>query len=271
MKRYLKFWGTRGSCSVCGPQFSHFGGNTVCLEVQYDDTLIIIDAGTGIRPLGHTIHNKKKIDLFLGHTHWDHIIGFPFFEPLYKKNTEINIWAPQGKGRSCKELFTEMLSKEFFPIHLEQLQARLEFKTIYEKTPIQIGPITLDFHATSHPGVTYCFKIKTPNETISYVTDNEIPKTPQKSLIEFHKGADILIHEAQYSAKEYTEKGGWGHSPLEEVITLVNEIQPKRWIVTHHDPNHTDAELFDLEKHARSQKLPCPVEWIADGCTIPLK
>jgi phosphoribosyl 1,2-cyclic phosphodiesterase len=271
MKNYLKFWGTRGSCAVSGAEYLHFGGNTCCLELRYDDTVVIFDAGSGIRPLGHTLAHEKKIDLFLSHLHWDHIVGFPFFEPLYRKGVHITIWTPQGHGRSPSELFDQLLAPEFFPIHLDQMKAHLEFKTIQEKTPVRLGPLTIDFHKTIHPGVTYCFKIKTPHQTIGYVTDNEIDLEKQQSFIAFHKNCDYFIHEAQYSVDEYPEKAGWGHSSITNALELVRQVHPSRWLVTHHDPAHTDENLRALAKLARTSDLPCPVEWIPDHHMVALK
>ncbi|MBX7067710.1 MAG: MBL fold metallo-hydrolase [Parachlamydiales bacterium] len=275
MTKHLKFWGTRGSCPVSGPEYIHFGGNTPCLELQYDDQFLIFDAGTGIRPLGHSLCNEimcsvRKIDLFLSHFHWDHILGFPFFEPIYRNGTEITIWAPKGNGRTGRDLFGQLLAKEFFPVHLNQIQAKLEFKIIESNVPVSMGPLTLDFCSTHHPGHTLCFKIKTPEETIGYVTDNEIDGDQEK-LIEFHKGVDLFIHEAQYTPKEYAVKQGWGHSSLEKALDLIKKVRPGKWIVTHHDPSHTDADLRALEKIAKASPLPCPVEWIGDGHVIPLK
>lgn len=271
MKKALKFWGTRGSCSVSGPEYGHFGGNTCCLELRYDDTLLIIDAGTGIRPLGDTLLKERKINLFLSHTHWDHLIGFPFFAPLYQKDVEITIWAPEGQNRSCRKLFDDLFSQEFFPVPLVHVKAHLEFRVIREKQPVQIGPLTLDFHTTRHPGPTYCFKIKTPRQTINYVTDNDVGTNVSPSFISFHKGSDIFIHEAQYSTEEYPHKEGWGHSSLSNTIALVNQILPARWFVTHHDPKHTDADLRQFEAFAKGSSLPCPVEWIPDHYVLPLE
>lgn len=270
MKNFLKFWGTRGSCPVSGLEYSHFGGNTACLEVHYEDTCLIIDAGTGIRPLGLTLKNQKKIDLFLSHMHWDHIIGLPFFDPLYRKETEITIWAPQGAGRSCRELIDQLLAKEFFPICLDGIEAHLTFKIIQEKHPVHLGPITLDFHRTIHPGEAYCFKIITPHQTIGYATDNELHLDKQQHLISFFKRCDYLIHEAQYTPEEYIRKTGWGHSSVPSAIAFVEKVQPAHWLVAHHDPEHTDNQLQELQTRTRSA-LSCPVEWIGDGHVLPLK
>lgn len=268
--RRLKFWGTRGSCPVSGPEYIHFGGNTPSVEFRYDDLLLIFDAGTGIRPLGATLKNEKKIHLFLSHFHWDHIIGFPFFEPIYRKEVELTIWTPKSEGRTSRDLLDDLLAKEFFPIHLDQIQAKLHFKIIEEKKPLSFGPVTLDFHLTRHPGHTLCFKIKTPNEQIGYVTDNEVEPKEQKSFIAFYEGADLFIHEAQYAKEEYEQKKGWGHSSLAKVIEMIHLIRPGKWLVTHHDPKHSDKDLKELEKKALSSSLPCPAEWIGDGHTIDL-
>lgn len=283
-ENYLKFWGTRGSCPVSGPEYAAFGGNTCCLEVAYENTLLIIDAGTGIRPLGEKIlKERQKIDLLLGHTHLDHIIGFPFFAPLFQAGTEITIWAPASGLRSCKEVLQDLLSKEFFPVRLEEIHSKLDFRTLHPKTPVQFGPLTLDFHATSHPGGALGFKIKTPKKTIGYITDNEALLgyhgsindltdnylEPFTSLIHFLSECDILIHEAQYLPEEYLEKEHWGHSSVQNVAAIVKMNKTQEWHITHHDPKHCDQKLLNLEKYTKelikNEKIPCKVRWIKDG------
>lgn len=286
----LKFWGTRGSCSVSGDAYKRFGGNTCCLEVNYEGTHLLIDAGTGIRPLGHLLDEEgvRKIDLFLGHTHWDHIIGFPFFELIYRKGTQITIWSPAGESRSSREIFKDLLSKDFFPVSLDQVQSQIDFRTIHANSPIQIGPLTIDFHPAHHTELTYCFKIKTPHQTIGYVTDNEMLKgyhgeisqippallEPYEALIHFLKGCDILIHEAQYFPEEYLKKVGWGHSSVRNAIALIQRAKPAQWLVTHHDPQHSDADLDRLCHLAKTilheNRIPLLPEWIEDGRTIQL-
>lgn len=275
MAKYLKFWGTRGSCPVSGADYLQFGGNTACLELRYDNHLIIFDAGTGIRPLGESLKNETVIDLFIGHTHWDHTIGFPFFQPIYEKGIKINIWAPMGVGRTTEQRFDDIFSPEFFPIHLNEIQAELIFKTIQENTPVQIGPLTLDFHPTRHPGNAFCFKIKTPHQTISYITDNEVDIPSQKSFIDFHNRADIFIHEAQYSQDEYKRKKGWGHSSLNNMFELIEKVKPAHWYITHHDPRHSDKDLKEFASVARraleEKHISCPAQWVPDGFILNLK
>lgn len=285
--RFLKFWGTRGSCSVSGAEYLKFGGNTCSLEVTYDEAHLIIDAGTGIRPLGDLLMKQaqRKINLLLTHTHWDHIIGFPFFDPIYEMGTHVTIWSPSLAGRNCKQLFNDLLAIEFFPVRLEEVKATLEFKTIQQKTPLNFGPITLDFHMTNHPGLAYGVKIKTPKETIGYITDNEmlqgyhgeLPEVTEelleshRGLIEFFKGCDLLIHEAQYLPEEYLEKVSWGHSSILNAIAFIHHTKPKRWNVVHHDPRHTDKDLEALAAFAKKKYPSCPGQWIPDGHVIELK
>lgn len=276
---------------MSGSAYRVYGGNTCCLEILYGSTHIIIDAGTGIRQLGDYIKLNKienSIHLFLGHTHLDHIMGFPFFEPLFHKGTEITVWSPTSGGRNCKELFKDLLSSEFFPIRLEEIKASITFKTTQPKTPIEIPPITLDFHLTHHPGISQCFKIKTPNQTIGYVTDNEVFQNnhgpihkipndlvePHLDLIEFLAPCDILIHEAQYSNEEYLQKAGWGHSSVNNAAALLQKTQVSQWYITHHDPKHTDADLDFLQTVARKtlkeNNVACRAEWIKDMHQIEL-
>lgn len=286
MDKFLKFWGTRGSCPVSGMQYKRFGGNTCCLEVCYRDTHLIIDAGTGIRPLGESL-SRKKIDLFFGHMHWDHIIGLPFFDPLYQAGVEIVIWSPENE-RNCKEVFRSIFSSEFFPVSFDEICAQIDFRTTHPKTPVSIGELSIDFHASHHPGSAFCFKIQTPKQTIGYVTDNEIfrgfhgdPKDvpeeiiePSLSLIDFLSECDLLIHEAQYSEEEYLEKVGWGHSSVNNVVALMGKAEISQWFVTHHDPKHGDRELKLSERRARKilkqQHLRCRVKWLEDGAEVGL-
>lgn len=291
MKNYLRFWGTRGSCPVSGAPYRVYGGNTCSLEIRYGNVLLIMDAGTGIRQLGDYLKLNQfeaHIHLFLGHTHWDHIIGFPFFEPIYHPGTHITIWAPAQGGKVCKDLFKELLSTDFFPIRFEQVQASLDFRTTQPKTPVEIPPLTVDFHLTQHPGISHCFKIKTPNQTIGYVTDNEmllgyhgplseIPVDalePHLDLIEFLAPCDFLIHEAQYSPEEYVHKVGWGHSSLSNAAALLQKTQVSQWYVLHHDPKHTDADLdffqTTAKKILKENNIACKVEWLRDMQQIEL-
>lgn len=281
MGNYLKFWGTRGSCPVSGPQYRAFGGSTSCLEVRYGETLAIIDAGTGILPLGNQLFKEevRKIHLFFSHLHWDHLLGFPFFKPLYRPDVEIIISAPQGSGRTPKELFEQLFAEEFFPVKLDKLPAKLEFRTIEARQSIEMGAIEIDFQPALHAYATFCFKVTTPREIIGYATDNELTPPLEDSryggLIDFFQGCDLLIHEMQYSKEEHQSRRGWGHSSPMGLLSFLERVRPGRWFVTHHDPDHTDRDLKRLcretKKLLHERKIVCPVEWVADGMIFELK
>ena len=281
MGHYLKFWGTRGSCAVSGPQYKRFGGNSSCLEIRYGGTLAILDAGTGILPLGSQLltENITQIHLFLSHLHWDHVIGFPFFKPIYKPHVQVTVYGPQGPGRSLKELFGQIFSEEFFPVGMDPLPAKLEFRSLHPGEPVLLGDLAIDVHPVCHPYATHCFRIKTPCETIGYVTDNEIQlpfqQSEHQSLIDFFKRCGLFIHEVQYSREEIAFHEGWGHSSPMGVVSLVQHIEPVRWIVTHHDPDHSDRDLKQLcrmtKRLLRETRTRCPVEWTFDGAVIELE
>ena len=287
-KNYLKFWGTRGSCAVSGPEYTEFGGNTPCLEVVYDGRRVILDAGTGIRPLGVWLSHgaEREFDIFLSHAHWDHLLGLPFFEPLHREGNSVNLWLPAGENRTPDQLVGDLLASDFFPVHLEEIKAKVRFHTTEAGKPVKLGPITIDFHRTQHPGIAHGFKLTLGKFVVGYFTDNEVFEgyhggydavpaklvEANKSLITFLKGCDLLIHEAQYTDDEYPKRVGWGHSSFQNALALVKLVGAKRWIVTHHEPRHGDAKLAEMERDAQAflaaEGVRCEVEWARDGVVV---
>lgn len=263
LSSYIKFWGTRGSSPVSGARYIKYGGNTSCLEIRHQDTLIVLDAGSGIRELGEALPIGKHptIPILLSHTHWDHVIGFPFFAPAYQKNCSLNIYSPIGYQKEAEVLFADMLAFGYFPVRLEEMCAQLTFKELRDGACLEFGNIKICCHYANHPGPTLCFKIISPNKTIGYVTDNELllgfhgnPTSigkdhyllePHLSLLAFLSDCHVLIHEAQYFPNEYHSKVGWGHSSISNAIALIKHLKKcQEWIVTHHDPIHTDDDLM---------------------------
>ncbi|MBI3211358.1 MAG: response regulator [Simkania negevensis] len=289
---YIRFWGTRGSNPVAGAEYVRYGGNTSCLEVRRGDNTLIIDAGTGIRALGDAIDigEDQTIHLFISHTHWDHITGFPFFNALYKKNCNVIVWAPVGFEKSTKELFTNMLAYAYFPVRLDEMRAKIIFKELRDDRPVSIGDIIIDCHFTNHPGPTVGFKLSTPDRSIGYITDNEMllgyhghPNDidrhhpllePHLSLIKFLSDCNLIIHEAQYFPEEYYRKIGWGHSSIPNATVLIKYTGCKKWVITHHDPNHKDKDLQTKarlhEDILKECKLDIHTEIAYDGLLIPL-
>lgn len=289
---YLKFWGTRGSTPVAGPQYARFGGNTPCLEVKHGKDRIIIDAGTGIRALGKQLHEsgEKIHHLFIGHTHWDHLIGFPFFSPIYDPSAEIHIYAPVGFSQSPRDVFFEIFAHSYFPVRLDDIKANIIYHELRDGDTLSIGSIEVQTHYAFHPGSTLCFKVTFDGNSYGYISDNEFlmgyhgdPKKIQRedplleayqSQLAFFQGCKILIHEAHFTPLEYQNKIGWGHSSVSNAAVFIQHCQPHEWIVTHHNPAHTDEDLLkkaqthtDLLEHLQA---PCNVRLAFDELLIPL-
>ena len=288
---FLKFWGTRGSVSVSGASHIRYGGNTSCLEICSGKDHVIIDAGTGIVPLSKQLdfEHKKEMHLLISHTHLDHIMGFPFFDPLYMKGMKVHIWAPVSFEKETKELFTDILAYAFFPVRLEEMKGDIIFEELRDGSEIQIGEIKISCCYTYHPGPTLGFVIHVAGKKIGYITDNELfcgytdkkrlsphdPKfIPHQRLLEFLKGCDILIHEAQYFDEEYAGKVGWGHSSIYNATQFVAMLGTPQWYVTHHDPKYTDDILhmkFEIHKELlRDFGCKCQLMHAKDGLVIPL-
>jgi CheY-like chemotaxis protein/phosphoribosyl 1,2-cyclic phosphodiesterase len=281
-----RLWGTRGSIPVSGPGFVRHGGNTTCMEVTVGDDRIIFDAGTGIRDLGLSLMSGKprRLHLFITHTHWDHIQGFPFFTPAYVPGYDITIYASPHVDKDLKSIFEGQLDRAYFPVQLEDMQARMRFVNLADQ-PVTIGDVQVAWESVFHPSPTVGYKIRTMGRTIAFLPDNEFmkgyldpPETIAKGvkgfsiharLLEFLAGVDVLIHEAQYLNEEYVTKIGWGHTSLSNACALVKLTRPGRWIVTHHDPLHEDAflqEKLNLTRYVlRRLGSPTPVDHAYDG------
>ncbi len=253
-------WGTRGSTPTLGGRFQRHGGNTSCMSFTCGDELLIFDAGSGIRDLGMEIMASKirKLHLFITHTHWDHIQGFPFFVPAYVPGVEISIYGSIGFGKNLEAIFRGQLDRDYFPVQMEDMRSNLQFHNLPD-TPIQIGGAKITWEFAHHPLPTVGYKIEAVGRTLVWMPDNEFLQgytgaphaltcqdsivAPFEKTIAFLSGVDVLIHEAQYTPDEYLKKIGWGHCSVPNACLLMKLAGVRRWIVTHHDPNHDDVFL----------------------------
>ncbi len=257
----LKFWGVRGSIPVPGIQTSKYGGNTPCIEIQNsEEEIIIFDAGTGIFQLGNKLiyENKhKKIHIFLTHFHWDHIQGFPFFAPFFHSDFDIKIYYNRTEDMNAPDFIDQQMRPGFFPVKREDVfHANLQFVDITDVDSINVSSLKIDKIKTHHSDGTYAYKITENEKSIVFMTDNEIfcrkeemhPNEESicalnKDLIEFSKGADILIHDSQYLEKDFSSKVGWGHSNNVAVVYFANSAKVKTLFLFHFDPEFTDEKV----------------------------
>ena len=253
----MKFWGVRGSIPTPGKHTVRYGGNTPCAELRLDnDELIILDAGTGIRNLGdHLINNGESVKgtVLITHPHWDHIQGFPFFVPAYIPGNEFFVYSLRGAGKPLEKVFRGQMDADYFPVPLSDMQARLNFIELTK--PVEIGPIQIAIHHLNHPGVAVGFRISAGGKSVVYVSDHEpfyrmvageIGETEEARLVEFARGADLWIREAQYTEEEYASKKGWGHSTFDDAIRAAAAAGVGRLAIFHHDPMHDDDFMDHL-------------------------
>ncbi len=255
----ITFYGTRGSISVSEPEFSHFGGNTSCVLVTFDNERIgILDAGTGIRKLGHdiltsSIEQRDNIFIGLSHTHWDHIQGFPFFKPAYDPNRKFTV-AIVGKGSKATNLesiFATQMQREYFPVSLSEMGAHISFwqPEITDFTAPSGVSILASKH--THPGDAYGYRITEGATTLVYCTDVEHGDSIDPNVVKLAQNADLLIHDAQYTPEELKDKKGWGHSSWEQAIDVALRAKAKKLALFHHDPEHDDSFLMRVEKECQ--------------------
>jgi len=261
---HVRFWGTRGSIAAPGPSTARFGGNTSCVEVRASDgTVIILDCGTGARELGmhlvQTMPQPIRLHLFIGHTHWDHIQGFPFFVPAFLPGSELNIYAPIGFQRGLEEAMAGQMEYSYFPVKMRDLRSRIHFTELDEGF-FRVGGVLVETQFLNHTAPTVAYRMTSDGATIAYATDHEpfwnasgrVSQHPgDERHIAFLKGANLVIHDAQYTDAEYRDKVGWGHSSLEYAVDVALAAGVERLVLFHHDPAHDDAMMERMEAMAR--------------------
>ncbi|MDZ7660002.1 MBL fold metallo-hydrolase [Fodinibius sp.] len=258
----VTFWGVRGSTPCANKKNMEYGGNTSCVEIDVPGTeeMLILDSGTGIRNLGNKIIDEPgqiRGRIFITHPHWDHIQGFPFFKPIYGSTNHFAIHMPdQGEEGDCKDILDGHLTKTFFPVTLDMIDANLEYVTQpQQRTDYQHYEI--EFILANHTVETAVYKIHVGDKQIVYCPDNELGaldeeiSTFQTRMKEFVQGADLLIHDGQYNRKTYESKRGWGHSAWEHVVNFAKVTEVKRLFITHHDPDSDDEKLLALDEYLR--------------------
>jgi phosphoribosyl 1,2-cyclic phosphodiesterase/DNA-binding response OmpR family regulator len=266
----VRFWGTRGSLAKPGPSTVRYGGNTSCVQVTTSSgTLIVIDCGTGGHELGaHLAKAGKPIrgHMLISHTHWDHIQGIPFFAPFFMPGNKWDLYAPQGFGDSLRDTLAGQMEYTYFPVTPDAFAAEMKYNSLSEGS-FRIDDVTVRTRFLNHPALTLAYRIEADGVAIVYACDHEPhsralamaegPITGQDKLhADFLAGADLVIHDAQYTAEEYGPKVGWGHSTHEYVVTICDAVGVKRLALSHHDPLRSDEALDRLVERDRASLGP---------------
>ena len=272
----LRFWGVRGSIPTPGPGTVFYGGNTTCVELRADDELIVLDAGSGIRPLGvHLVSEFKdrpmQLSLLLTHTHWDHIQGFPFFAPAYHQQHRLHIYGFEGSRQGLEGALVGQMGRTYFPIGLWEMPGHIVFEEL-KSMQFKIGRVEVSAMFVNHPGICVGYRLNTSQGSVAFIPDHEafqrmrlhsknntvatadsieFAKAEDEKLIRFIHGVDVLILDSQYEEHEYQDHVGWGHSCMEDSVALALAAQVKRLFLFHHDPSHDDTRISRLVARAR--------------------
>jgi phosphoribosyl 1,2-cyclic phosphodiesterase len=253
----VTFWGTRGSVPTPGPSTVRYGGNTSCVQVATAaGTCLILDSGTGIRELGlHLTRQGAPVSahLMLGHTHWDHISGFPFFAPGFQPGNRLAIYGAHDPDHSLRDALAGQMHSTYFPVPLTDLSADITFSELAEDR-IQIDDATVRTHFLNHTAPCLGYRIEADGVALAYVTDHEPYAAgddghgkgftgDDRRLVDFVQGVDLLIQDAQYTAEEYAARRGWGHGSSDYVVDVAVAAGVRRVALFHHEPTHTDADI----------------------------
>jgi len=269
----IRFWGTRGSIPAPGPSTVRYGGNTSCVEVRLaDGTMLILDAGSGIRPLGAAV-GPCQAHLLLTHYHWDHIQGMPFFGPVYAPQSSIHIYGPEYEGKGPDHLLAGQMMAPYFPAPAASWSGVSGYDVVRDRDCLSLGSAMVRVGRLSHPGVTYGYRIEDDGCTVAYLSDDEpdVASPEQEAAIaELAEGAGLLIHDCQYNELEYAPRHYWGHSTPRQATRIATEAGVGTLMLFHHDPGHSDEQVEVLAEEARGLAGDYEVLIAREGATITL-
>jgi phosphoribosyl 1,2-cyclic phosphodiesterase len=250
----VKFWGVRGSVAVSGGEFLRTGGNTTCVEVEHAGERLVLDGGTGLQALGRSLGSPVDATVLFTHVHWDHIQGVPFFAPAYHPGSRITFVGAPG----LRDALAAQMRPPLFPITLDAFRAQLAFWETAPEAPIEIGPFRVESLQMPHPDGVVCYRISAGGRTVVFATDVEHGDALDPRLVRFAEGADLLLHDAQYTTPEYRgQQGpcrkGWGHSTWEQALETGRLAGASRLALIHHDPTRTDDGVGAIEVDAQDR------------------
>jgi phosphoribosyl 1,2-cyclic phosphodiesterase/CheY-like chemotaxis protein len=297
----LTFWGVRGSIPSPGPDTVRYGGNTTCLELRAGDEIIILDAGTGLRPLGRKLLSEFNgqplaLTLLLTHTHWDHIQGLPFFQPVYQPQCRLRILGYEGARKGLVNVLSGQMESPYFPVLFDQLPGNIQIEELKDME-FTVGPVKVKAWFANHPGICVGYRVFTDDGSIAFFPDNEpyarlhhaaptenadagatatraFAEAQEQRFVEFLRGTDVLVLDSQYDAREYQSHIGWGHGCVDSAVSLATKAGIKKLFLFHHDPDHDDTKLDAMLAHAhelvKAANSPLLVESAREGTVVQL-
>ncbi len=254
----IRCWGARGSIPVSGSNYNRYGGDTACIEIRTTgDSVVIIDAGTGIRRLGNLLlaEDKHAYTLIFTHVHWDHVIGLPFFRPLFLKNTQLSVFGCPFHLDSFENTISPVMQMPYFPVNIENVKAKITHKDFCEGS-MKIDDMTITAIKLSHPNGGLGFRFEEDGVSFVYLTDNELgyqhpDGLKRKDYVNFSKGANLLVHDAEYLPEEYRTTRKWGHSTCTDALELALEAGVSRFGLFHHNQDRTDEGVDQMVEGCR--------------------
>lgn len=254
----VRFWGVRGSIACPGPETAQFGGNTSCIEVLCGDGRIILDAGTGIRPLGNSFERGAPVDadLLLSHTHLDHIVGMPFFGPAYAEGSSLRMWAGHLQpAHTLEEILSAIMAAPLFPVPMGVMSAAKTFNDFRAGDTFSLScGAEVRTCPLNHPNGATGYRIEYDGHSICYITDTEhVEGSHDENILALIDGADVFIYDTTYTEAEYPAHRGWGHSTWEEGAALAEIAQVGTYVPFHHDPSHDDDTMAGIERAAQDR------------------
>jgi len=275
----IKCWGSRGSIPVSGKNYIKYGGDTTCVEIRtQSDDIIILDAGTGIRRLGNQLLKEGRFSyhFIFTHAHWDHVMGFPFFKPVFHENASFFMHKCPFQSKFVETVLSNVMTAPFFPVKYSELKANLVHENACPET-FEIGSVTITPVPISHPNCGSGYKFVENGKSFVFLTDNELGFIHNggmsvKQYIEFSAGADLLIHDAEYTPDEYKTTKTWGHSTYTEALDLAIKAGVKKLGLFHINQDRTDDQVDQIvekcKQHISVKKS--DLECFAVGCDMSI-